>query len=93
MFHVLALLLSIFFKLYFSAIFALVLRAVVPYSLSQALFLCNICVDFRQILPIGKLLLIHASTNATDDHKYSPLPSADFDSSEVLVSFSAFIFS
>ena len=24
------------------------------------------------------------STNATDDHKYSPLPSADFDSSEVL---------
>ena len=33
----------------------------------------------------------HASTNhkATDDHKYSPLPSADLDSSEVLISFSA----
>ena len=27
------------------------------------------------------------------DHKYSPLPSADFDSSGVLISFSAFIFS
>ena len=59
----------------------------------QALFLCNICVVFRLVVPFGKLLFIHASTNATDDHKYSPLPSADFDSSAVLVSFSAFIFS
>ena len=41
----------------------------------------------------GSLLFIHISTNATEDHKYSPLPSADFDSSEGLVSFSAFIFS
>ena len=59
----------------------------------QALFLCNICVVFRPVLAFGNLLFVHASTNATDDHKYSPLPSADFDSSEVLVSFSAFIFS
>ena len=36
----------------------------------------------------GKLLFIHTLTNATDDHKYSPLPSAYFDSSKVLVSFS-----
>ena len=48
---------------------------------------------FSPVLPFGYLHFIHASTNATDDHKYSPLPSADFDSSEVLVSFSAFIFS
>ena len=47
----------------------------------------------RPVLVSGNLLFIHALTNATDDHKYSPLPSADFDSSEVLVSFSAFIFS
>ena len=40
----------------------------------------------------GKLHFIHASTIATDDHKYSPLPSSDFDSSGVLVSFSTFIF-
>ena len=49
--------------------------------------------SFRPVVPFGYLLFIHALTNATDDHKYSPLPSADFDSSEVLVSFSAFIFS
>ena len=61
--------------------------------INQALFLCNICVVFRPVLAFGDLLFIHASTNATDNHKYSPLPSADFDSSEVLVSFSAFIFS
>ena len=61
--------------------------------LSQALFLCNICVVFRPVLAFRNLLFIHALTNATDDHKYSPLPSTDFDSSEVLVSFSAFIFS
>ena len=61
-------------------------------SLHQALFLCNICVFFRPLLAFGKLLFIHTSTNATDDHKYAPLPFADFDSSEVLVSFSAFIF-
>ena len=62
-------------------------------EISQASFLCNICVVLRPNVTFGKLLFIHASTNATDDHKYSPLPSADFDSSEVLVSFSAFIFS
>ena len=62
-------------------------------SIAQALFLCNICVVFRPVLAFRDLLFIHASTNATDDHKYSPLPSADFDSSEVLVSFSAFVFS
>ena len=60
--------------------------------MKQALFLCNICVVFRPVLVFRDLLFIHASTNATDDHKYSLLPSADFDSSEVLVSFSAFIF-
>ena len=59
----------------------------------QALFLCNICVVFRPVLPFENLLFIHTLTNATDDHKYSPLPSADFDSSAVLASFSAFIFS
>ena len=47
----------------------------------------NICVVFRPVLAFRDLLFIHASTNATDDHKYSPLPSEDFDSSEVLVSF------
>ena len=46
----------------------------------------------RPVLPYGDLLFIHASTNATRRHKYSPLPSADFDSSGVLVSFSAFVF-
>ena len=53
----------------------------------QALFFCNICVVFRPVLAFRDLLFIHALTNATDDHKYSPLPSADFDSSAVLVSF------
>ena len=48
---------------------------------------------FKTVMLFGKLHFIHTSTNAiTDDHKYSPLPSTDFDSSEVLVSFSAFIF-
>ena len=42
---------------------------------------------FRPVMSFGKLHFIHTSTNATDDHKYSPLPSSDFDSSEVLVSF------
>ena len=46
---------------------------------------------FRPVLPFGDLLFIHALTNATDDHKYSPLPSADFDIAEVLVPFSALI--
>ena len=41
----------------------------------QALFLSNICMVFRPVLPLGNLLFIHALTNATDDHKYSPLPS------------------
>ena len=62
------------------------------FSVMQALYLCNICVVFiRPVLPFGDLLFIQALTNATDDQKYSQLPSADFDSSEVLVSFSAFI--
>ena len=55
--------------------------------LYQAIFLCNICVVFRPVLPFGDLLFIHASTNDTADHKYSPLPSIDFDVAEVLVSF------
>ena len=55
--------------------------------LLQALFFCNFCVFFRLVVPFGDLLFIRASTNATDNHKYSPLPSADFDSSRVLVSF------
>ena len=42
---------------------------------------------FRPVVPFENLLFIHASTNATDNHKYSPFPSTDFDSSEVLVSF------
>ena len=65
----------------------------IKHEIDQTLFLCNICVVFRPVFPFGYLLFIHASTNATDDHKYSPLPSADFDIAEVLVSFSAFIFS
>ena len=42
---------------------------------AQALILCNIYVVFRLVLLLGNLLFIHASTNATDDHKYSPFPS------------------
>ena len=42
---------------------------------------------FSPVLPFGDLLFIHASTNATDDHKYSLMPSADFDIAVVLVSF------
>ena len=60
--------------------------------LKQALFLCNICVVFRLVLALRDLLFIHALTNATEDHKYSPLPSADFDSYGVLVSFITIIF-
>ena len=30
---------------------------------------------FKPVLPFGDLLFIHASTNATDNHKYSPFPS------------------
>ena len=41
----------------------------------QALFLCNICMVFRPVLAFRDLLFIHASTNATDDHKYSLFPS------------------
>ena len=55
--------------------------------LPQALFLCNICVVFKPVLPFWNLHFVHALTNATDDHKYSPLPSADFDIAEVLMSF------
>ena len=54
-------------------------------AITQALFLCNICVVFKAIFTFGNLRFIHASTNATDDHKYSPLPSADFDIAKVLV--------
>ena len=35
----------------------------------------NICVFFRPVLAIGNLFFIHALTNATDDHKYSPFHS------------------
>ena len=58
----------------------------------QALFLCNICVVHKAVVPFGKLHFIHALINATDDHKYSLLPPTDFDIAKVLVSFSAFIF-
>ena len=34
----------------------------------------------RPVVSFGKLHFIHVLTNATDDHKYSPLPSVDFDS-------------
>ena len=60
--------------------------------IGQALFLYNISQVFRPDVQFGDLLFIQASTNATDDHKYSLLPFADFDSSGVLVSFCAFIF-
>ena len=44
--------------------------------LALALFLCKICVVFKASnVPFGKLHFIHASANATDDHKYSPFPS------------------
>ena len=39
---------------------------------------------FKPVLPFGNLHFVHALTNATDDHKYSSLPSADFDIAEVL---------
>ena len=38
-------------------------------------------------MPFGNLLFVHAFTNATGDHKYSMFPSADFGSSQVMVSF------
>ena len=38
------------------------------------IILCNTCV-FRPVLAFGNLLFVHASTNATDDQKYSPFPS------------------
>ena len=43
-------------------------------SLAQALFLCNVCVVFRLVVPFGKLLFIHASTNATDTNIPRCLP-------------------
>ena len=45
---------------------------ITSYYKGQALFLCNICVVFRPVLPFGDLLFIHALTNATEHHKYSP---------------------
>ena len=42
---------------------------------TQASFLCNICVVFKALFTFGNSRFIHASTNATDDHKYSPFPS------------------
>ena len=59
----------------------------------QAFFGATFAWFFRPVFPFGYLLFIHASTNATGDHKYSPLPFEDFDIAKVLVSFSAFIFS
>ena len=40
---------------------------------------------FWSVSPFENMLFVQASTNATDDLIYSLLPSADFDSSEVLV--------
>ena len=67
-------------------------RSLGPEGKGRLYFCAKFAWFFRPVVPFGDLLLIHASTNATDDHKYSPLPSADFDIAEVLVSFSAFIF-
>ena len=54
--------------------------------------LCNLCVGFWGSFDYWTFAFIHALTNVTDDHKYSPFPSRDFAISGVLVSFSAFIF-
>ena len=62
-------------------------------ELMQALFLCKFAWFFVQYWHPDISFFINASRNATDNHKYSLLASADFDSSGVLVSFSAFIFS
>ena len=53
---------------------------------SQAIFLCIILLGFQgQVVPFGNLLFIHASTNATDNHKYSLFSSQTFAISGVLV--------
>ena len=62
-------------------------------SLIRLYFCATFAWFFSPVLPFGCLHFIHALTNATDYHKYSLLPSADFDIAEVLVSFGAFIFS
>ena len=82
-----------FFQLLYYTLTLWYLMAKDKEGFRQALFLCNFCVVFRPARSFGYLLFIHTLTNATDDYKYSPLPSADFDIAEVLVSFSAFIFS
>ena len=52
------------------------------------LYFCATCVVFWPVVSFERLLFIHASTNATDDHKYSPFPSQIF---TVLVQFIPFI--
>ena len=57
------------------------------------IFVQYLRVFFRPFLPLEICFLsTPRQMPQTHDHKYSPLPSADFDSSEVLVSFSKFIF-
>ena len=58
------------------------------------LYFCSIfaCV-FRLVLPFGNLIFIHASTNATDHHKYSPYPFEILLVPEFWYQFIAFIFS
>ena len=51
------------------------------------------CCSYTTQVQFGNLLFFHASTNLTDNHKIFPVALADFDISEVLASFSAFIFS
>ena len=74
-------------------------REIPPFSLVtmrwptlRVYFCATLAWFFRSVLPFGNLPFYHALTNATDNHKYSPLPSADFDIAEVSVSFSAIIF-
>ena len=42
---------------------------------SRLYFCASFAWLFRPVVPIGELLFIQGSTNATDDHKYSPFPS------------------
>ena len=64
-------LVSVFIPTVWNAIYACFIQTCV--CVQQALFLCNICVVFKPVLPFGNLQFVHALKNATHDHKYSPL--------------------
>ena len=45
------------------------------YKYSRLYFCAKFAWFFMLVVPFGNLLFIHALTNVTDDHKYSPFPS------------------